>query len=643
MSLRTVRVPPEVEPVFARAEEVVSRFFRERRDDPTQGTIEIFGERYVLLRAASLSVEFFDLVRGLYGPSRENEADDFARNILYDLAHAVGRADARNFHAKMGLVDPIARLSAGPIHFAHAGWAFVEISADSNPTPGPDYYLRYDHPYSFESDGWLASERSASFPVCIMSAGYSSGWCSESFGLSLVAAEVLCRAHEGEACRFIMAPPDRIEGHIARYLDSDAVRPGTVHVYAIPDFFARKRVEEDLRQRFADELREREAAEAKLRMAQKLEAVGRLAGGIAHDFNNLMAVVIARSSVLASRYADDHPLRLELDRITEAGERASSLTRQLLAFSRAQVLRRDPIDVDSVVGPLLDLLSPLVGEQTTFRVELAAPGAIALLDRSQLEQVVTNLVVNARDAMPTGGVLEVKTCVTTSDGTTGDLAKGDYVQIVVKDNGTGMDAHTLAHLFEPYFTTKAGHGTGLGLATVHGIVQQSGGHVGVSSVVDEGSVFVVSFPMHRPGDTLTPAPSMRPPRDAAPPRRSLHVLLVEDHAEVRAAVQMTLVHGGHRVIVESDPERAILVSDETLASVDLLLTDVVMPGRSGREVALALRARRPLLSVVFMSGYPPEPDMLTVISDARFLAKPFRPAELLAIIDEISDVEVEAG
>src|SRR5260221_6299601 len=172
-SVKTVSVPESMRELFAAAEEVVSRFFRDRVDDPGRGTIEIHGERYVLLRGAALSVEFFDLVRSLYGPERRADADEFARTILFDLAHAIGRTDARNFHEQMNLTDPIARLSAGPVHFAHAGWAFVDILPESKPSPDADYCLVYDHPYSFESDAWVRNKRHSDVPVCIMNAGYS--------------------------------------------------------------------------------------------------------------------------------------------------------------------------------------------------------------------------------------------------------------------------------------------------------------------------------------------------------------------------------------------------------------------------------------------------------------------------------------
>ena len=246
MALRTVHVPEEMEPIFAEAEAVVSRFFGGIVHDPSRGTIEIGGERYLLVRAASLSVEFFALVRNLFEAGREAEADQFARNVLFDLAHAIGKSDAQTIHAKMGLEDPIARLSAGPVHFAHAGWAFVDISAESRPSPDENYYLIYDHPNSFEADAWLHHQPRADAPVCVMNAGYASGWCEASFGVPLVATEILCRAKGDPHCRFIMAPPTRIGDHVKCYLRDRPDLAPRVQSYAVPELFARKRLEEEL-------------------------------------------------------------------------------------------------------------------------------------------------------------------------------------------------------------------------------------------------------------------------------------------------------------------------------------------------------------------------------------------------------------
>ncbi|HVT05181.1 MAG TPA: EAL domain-containing protein [Thermoanaerobaculia bacterium] len=282
--LESVKVPEQFVPIFLRAQQHVAAYFADRVENPRLSTISISGERYILVRAASMSVEFFDLVMSLYRDKGQAEARSVASNLLFDLAHAIGKADARTFHERMQVTDPVEKLSAGPIHFSYSGWAFVEIFPESNPAPNEDYYLIYDHPFSFESDAWMKRKKSSDFPVCVMNAGYSSGWCEESFGLPLVAAEVECLASGGGHCRFIMAPPSRIEGHLDRYAAAEGI-PSASHLVsspsiAIPEFFQRKRMEEELRhsrddleinvqQRTAElvaEIAERRAAEAQLRL-----------------------------------------------------------------------------------------------------------------------------------------------------------------------------------------------------------------------------------------------------------------------------------------------------------------------------------------------------------------------------------------
>ncbi|MCK4265932.1 MAG: XylR N-terminal domain-containing protein, partial [Thermoplasmata archaeon] len=245
--LDTVKVPEEFTPLFEKAQEYVKEYFRQKREEPSKGTIEILGERYILVRSASMSVEFFETVKNLYKDEGEEEAVNVARNLLFDIAHAIGKMDARDFHKKMGLKDPIEKLSAGPVHFSHSGWAFVEIFPESNPSPDEDYFLIYDHPFSFESDAWLKAGKRTDFPVCVMNAGYSSGWCEESFDVTLVASEITCRAKGDEACRFIMAPPAKIEQHIRDYLKSEPELAKRVTRYDIPGFFKRKQLEKELR------------------------------------------------------------------------------------------------------------------------------------------------------------------------------------------------------------------------------------------------------------------------------------------------------------------------------------------------------------------------------------------------------------
>jgi two-component system cell cycle sensor histidine kinase/response regulator CckA len=631
MALRTVRVPPGMEPLFAQAETLVARYFEARRDDAARGTIEIAGERYVLVRAASLSVDFFATVTDLFGAGREAEADEFARNILFDLAHAIGRSDARNFHAKMHVTEPIARLSAGPVHFAHAGWAFVDISPESNPAPDESFYLLYDHPYSFESDAWVRAGHPRQAPACIMSAGYSSGWCEESFGVVLVATEVRCRACGDGACRFIMAPPSRIEEHVRRYLatgpaDGKAERP-----LQIPDFFSRKRAEEQLRRAHAEleqrvlertdelkrEMEQRATAERRLLQKHKLDALGQLAGGIAHDFNNLMAVVQANTELLAEHLAQDPFATKRVELVQGAIDRAAELTRRLLAFSRAEAPGWQPVDLDELVVDVGKMLDRVIGEQ--IRLKVTTAGGWVEADRGQLEQVLVNLALNARAAMPGGGELTISTSMVELDGGA-ELAAGRYVALDVADTGVGMDEATQAHLFEPFFTTRPdGGGTGLGLSTAYGIVRQHRGQIAVvESAPGKGSRFRVLLPAIAPRAPEEPRP-VAPIRGAVP-RGHETVLVVEDQAPLRNVVADMLRRLGYTVIEASDPEHAAALSDAELAAIDVVLSDVLMPAMTGPELAAALRARRPGLRVLYMSGYTRE---IADLGQDELLEKPF--------------------
>lgn len=232
MAISTVKVPQEMEPLFVKAQEYVSKYFANRVEDPTKGKIFISGERYILVRAASMSVEFLDFIKSIYPGLEKTEARKAASNILFDIAHAIGKADAKAFHKATNVTDPIAKLSCGPIHFAYTGWAYVDIFPESKPSPDENYYLIYDHPQSFEAESWIKKNAELAkaegkekiftdFPVCFMNAGYSSGWCEESFNVTLTAKEILCQAMGDPYCRFIMAHPAKIDGYIAKYKENN--------------------------------------------------------------------------------------------------------------------------------------------------------------------------------------------------------------------------------------------------------------------------------------------------------------------------------------------------------------------------------------------------------------------------------------
>ena len=242
----TVKVPKKFKPLFDEAQKTVGRYFSHLKLDPSHGTIEIHDERYVLVRASAMSHDFLATIQQLYADRGEEEAMLIGKNFLFDIAHVIGVNDARKFHAEMNLNDPIAKLAAGPVHFAYSGWAFVDILPQSKPSPDDNYYLIYHHPYSFESDSWLRAGNTSNTPVCVMNAGYSSGWCEESFGIPLTAVEVACKAKGDQHCTFIMAPPHKIADHLKKYNKQAKALHQKEITYDIPTFFERRKMEEQL-------------------------------------------------------------------------------------------------------------------------------------------------------------------------------------------------------------------------------------------------------------------------------------------------------------------------------------------------------------------------------------------------------------
>jgi PAS domain S-box-containing protein len=376
------------------------------------------------------------------------------------------------------------------------------------------------------------------------------------------------------------------------------------------------------------DITDRKQLEEQLRQAQKMEAVGRLAGGIAHDFNNLLMVIQGYGDLLVERLPTGDPLRRNAEQIQMASQRASSLTRQLLAFSRKQMLAPKILNIQTVVADMEKILRRLIGEDIRLETSSAPDLGLVKADRSQIEQVILNLAVNARDAMPQGGRLTIETANVELDASYSHppavLSPGKYVMLAVTDNGCGMDAETQAHVFEPFFTTKEkGKGTGLGLATVYGVVKQSGGYVWVYSEPGRGT----SFKIYLPGIAETAVPAGREGKSdmQVPQRGSETILLVEDEKGVRELAREYLASSGYTVIEAEDGHTALELAAMHVGPIHLLLTDVVMPGISGRELAERVGQIRPGIKIIYMSGYTDQAVVHHGIldNDAILLQKPF--------------------
>jgi two-component system, cell cycle sensor histidine kinase and response regulator CckA len=398
---------------------------------------------------------------------------------------------------------------------------------------------------------------------------------------------------------------------------------------SVRDVGARRRMEEALRR-----------TDEQVREAQKMEAVGRLAGGVAHDFNNLLTAILGYGDLAKQQIGEEHPAYRHLEQVVRAGERASLVTRQLLAFSRRQVLKPTVLDINQVLAEAQQLLTVTLGN----RIQLVTlPGAglgKIKADRGQIEQTIVNLAINARDAMPEGGRITIETSNVEVDEAFAQrhptVAPGSYVCLSVKDTGTGMDAETQAHMFEPFYTTKPkGQGTGLGLATIYGIVKQSGGAILTFSEVGSGTEFRIYLPRVEAQAAVEPAGG----REGAVTGGTETILVVEDEPALRSLARRILESRGYTVLAAADGPEALQISRSRGEPIHLLLTDVVMPGMSGREVADRLAAERPDLKVVYMSGHTEDAIVHHGVLEEgmRFLQKPFSAGELAGKVREALD------
>lgn len=397
-------------------------------------------------------------------------------------------------------------------------------------------------------------------------------------------------------------------------------------------------------QGIARDVTERKQLEEQLRQSQKLEAVGQLAGGVAHDFNNLLTVINGYSDLLLRKLGKEDAMRLNVEEIKKAGERAAALTRQLLAFSRKQVLQPKVLKLNAVVADVEKMLRRLIGEDIDLLTVLEPSLGQIKADPGQIEQVILNLVVNARDAMPQGGKLTIETSnvdlTTEYERRRTDIKPGKYVMLAVSDSGTGMDAETQARIFEPFFTTKEkGKGTGLGCSTVYGIVKQSEGNIWVYSEIGKGTTFKVYLP--RIDGEVQVDGAHESPFELRRGREI--VLLTEDETPVRRLTRMILEMNGYEVLEATNGNEALAIYKKHRGRFDLIVTDVVMPNMSGPELARTLEALSPGIKVLYLSGYTDDAIVRHGLLDQKmaFLQKPFTPDALLRKVREVLDAHEE--
>ncbi|MES2397281.1 MAG: ATP-binding protein [Bacteroidota bacterium] len=472
----TVNVPDAMKPLFDLAQKNVGDYFRELKMDPSQGTIEINDQRYILIRASALSIDFLTTFQKLYADRGESEALIIGKNFLFDISHVIGMNDAKNFYTKMHLTEPIAKLSAGPVHFAYSGWAYVDILPESNPSADENYYLIYRHPFSFEADSWIRAGKKAELPVCIMNSGYSSGWCEESFGMPLTAVEVTCKAKGDEHCTFIMSPPHKIQAHLERYTSLAENRSDKKIKYDVPTFFERKKVEEIIKQK-SDELTSSN---------KELEQFAYLSS---HDLQTPLLTISNFVGLLEKIYSGkaDENTKLYFGFILTATSKMQNMIKDLQEFSRVgKKISFAAVDCNKILKDTIDDLSLSIKESNAKITSAILP--MLKGDSLTLKQLFQNLIGNAIKFRKKNSTPEIS--ITVEEKST------EYL-FGVKDNGIGIEAQHLNKLFSVFqrlHTDEEYPGTGIGLAICKKIVDLHGGTIWVESKLGEGSIFYFSIP-----------------------------------------------------------------------------------------------------------------------------------------------------
>ena len=619
----TVKTFDDIAPLFEAAEKTVGDYFSRMVVDPAKASIEIAGQRYILLRASSLSVDFFNTIRQLYADKGEDEAFSIGQNFLFDIAHVIGLKDAKNFHEKMGLVDPLSKLSAGPVHFAYSGWAFVDLMDDSVPSPDENFYIHYQHPYSFEADSWIQAGVQSKTPVCIMNSGYSSGWCEESFGISLTAVELSCRACGDERCTFIMAPPHKIEGHLQQYETNSG------HVnnksYTIPSFFIRKEVEEQIR------LAKEKAEASDLAKSDFL-------ANMSHEIRTPLHAIMGYADLLQ---ADNLPEKYSsfINNIRDNSQHLLNLVNGILDLSKIEagqlLLNPEPCNFIELLHKSNDIAKTLLSKQKEIDIKLSIPSNVnkfIITDGTKLQQILYNLLSNAIKFTAEGQI---------SWGVTLD-AKSNQLHFFVTDTGIGIDDEMLEIVFDKFkqadssISRKFG-GTGLGLTITKRLVELLGGQIEVHSQIDKGTSFNFNLPYQPYHSKLHDDENNKPLNSSN--KSTFNILLVDDNEINLKLTAFILKKHGYTVSIARNGEEALNSYFENQDKIDLILMDIQMPVMDGLEATLLIRekAADDPIPIIALSAHAMKGDMERCLEAGcnAYLTKPIGPDELIKKIQQM--------
>lgn len=613
-----VKVPEAFKPFFDAAQQTVRSYFSELKMDPSRGTIEINDQRYVLVRASAFSKGFLDTILHLYADRGESEAFSIGHNFLFDYAHVIGMHDAKDFHQIMHLTDPLSKMSAGPVHFAYSGWAFVDILPESNPAPDEDFCIIYEHPYSFEADTWVRQGTVSKEPVCIMNAGYSSGWCEESFGIPLTAVEVSCVAKGDDCCRFIMSPPHKIQEHLERF---NAKNPG-LHTekqpYTIPTFFERKKVEEEME-------RSRKLAE------ESAKAKDDFIANMSHELRTPLGAILGFADLLQKTELGDIQ-KDYLEAINTSGKSLLSIINDVLDLSKLDagkfIIETVPFSVPELMHSVQVMFSSKAsakGLRLSCSVDMSINYQL-IGDPMRLTQILVNLLGNAVKFTEAGGIYI--NCIVEKE-------EDNKVQLcfTVKDTGIGIDEDKLGSVFERFSQadtdiSRRYGGSGLGLAITKQLIELQGGHISVSSTKGKGTEFLFTLPYEKSAEQM-----VVPKNEPAAKQRShgfKKIMIVEDNLMNQKLASYFLQNNGFDIIIATNGKKALeILKSQT---VDLILMDIQMPVMDGYQTAKAVREELKITTPIIattahaLSG---EKEKCIQAGMDDYLSKPFKETDLL--------------